>query len=147
MSRMINVRGLKENLDPSYRYKMPSVSINKQKTKMVMINLKEISASLSRHPIFILDFLKKKFSTGMKYDEKENRVEFKSLDIEQIQNAIFEFIEYFVLCPTCGNPETILSQKKNVIYIQCRACPHYDKVNISNKIVEKVCDTLAKYIE
>lgn len=144
MSRNINVRGLKENNDPSYRYRMPSVSINKQKTKMVIINLKEIGASLDRDPHFIVYFLKNKFGTQMKYNSEENRVEFKGLEPEQIQDAIFEFIEYFVLCPTCNNPETTLSNKKNNMYIACKACSHNDKVSLTNKIVEKVCDTLVK---
>lgn len=147
MSKFINVRGLKENNDPSYRYKMPSLCINTQKTKMIITNIKEIADSLDRDPVIIVDFLKKKFSTAIKYDPNENKVEFKSIEPAQIHEAIYEFIEYFVLCPTCKNPETVISNGKKNLYMQCKACSHYDKVPINNKLIEKVYDTYIKIIK
>lgn len=142
----INVRGLTPIDDPCYRYRMPTLSIVNQKTKIVIININELAKALERDPSMIVDFLKKKFSVAMTYNSTDNTVEFKGVQTELLQEAIYEFIEYYVLCPTCRNPETVLSNKKNTVYINCNACSHYDKLNCTPKIVGKTIDVIIKRI-
>ncbi|AYV75986.1 MAG: translation initiation factor 2 subunit beta [Terrestrivirus sp.] len=144
MSKSINVRGLTENIDPTYRYRMPPIQITKQKTKSVITNIKEVCKALDRDPLILVDYFKKKFSTPMNVDLDENRVELKSIEQNELQNAIFEFIEYFILCPTCRNPETDLSNKKTTLYIKCRACSHYGPLQMHNKLVNKVSEYIVK---
>jgi translation initiation factor 5 len=144
MSKSINVRGLTENTDPSYRYRMPQIQIIKQKTKSVITNIREVSKALDREPIILIDYFKKKFSTPMNVNLDENRVELKSVEQNELQNAIYEFIEYFILCPTCKNPETELSNKKTTLYIKCKACSHYGSLQMHNKLVSKVSEYIVK---
>ena len=42
----------------------------------------------------LIDFLKKKFSTAINYTD--NKAELKSVTVDEVQNAIYEFIEHFV---------------------------------------------------
>ena len=146
MSKQINVRGLEPVIDSFYRYKMPTVNIVNQKTKSIITNINEIAQSIERNPNMIVDFLKKKFSTSMNYNKNDNTVEFKGAEIDLIQDAIYEFIEYYVLCPTCRNPETVLSNKKTGINIKCNACSHNDKLKTTASIVNKTIDMISKHI-
>lgn len=147
--KLINVRGLdgKNDIDPTFRYKMQPIILVKQKTKEVITNINEIGASLDRHPKMIVEFLKKRFSKQMIYSEELNKIEVKSMAQDDLQKAIYEFIEYFVLCPTCRNPETALKKKKDNLFIKCKACSHNDQVKINNKVVSKTVDGVTKLIK
>lgn len=146
MSKQINVRGLVPIIDTFYRYKMPSIIIVNQKTKYVITNMNELAQSLQRDPNMIIDYLKKKFSVSMTFNKDLNTVEFKGIQIELIQEAVYEFIEYYVLCPSCRNPETVLSNKKSIMYIKCNACSHNDKLKSTASIVNKTVDMIIKYV-
>jgi len=45
-----------------------------------------------------------------------------------------KFIDSFVLCGTCKNPETVLRVKKNSISFRCNACGNSTPVNMSHKL-------------
>ncbi len=146
MTKNINVRGLSEINDISYRYRMPSISVINQKNKTVINNINEIASALETNPEFIIDFFRKKFSISIKYDNKSNYVELKSILQIDLQNALFEFIEYFIICPLCKNPETELYIKKESLYIKCKACSNNSKVNMVNKLTEKVTESIKKIL-
>ena len=149
MSKKVNVRGLKEIIDPTYRYMMPQVIVTVQRTKSVIANIGEIAKSLDRKPEIIVEFLKKKLGVALKYNKDDDKIEIKSIHQSVVQEAIHEFIEYFVLCQSstsCRNPETVLSVKKNEMYITCKACGYSDKVKMANKTVNKVYDGLIKML-
>jgi len=131
MSKQINVKGLTENDDPCYRYKMPQLVTTQQKTKTVIMNLKDISKSLDRDPILIINFFKNKFSIPINH--KDDKAELKGISQEQLQEGIFEFIECLVLCSTCKNPETIMDKG----YLDCKACGKRNKI-IVNKLTNKL---------
>ena len=152
----INVRGLNEVVDPSYRYKMEPINAVQQKGKLVITNIKEIGRNLTVQNYsdtskedksqMLIEFFKKKFSTPIKCDKELSKIELKGVSADELQNAIYEFIEYFVICPTCGNPETILSKEKSNIFITCQACSHHDKIKNSNKMVSKLWDNFLKIL-
>jgi len=148
-SKMINVRGLddKNDSDPCFRYKMQALKLEKQKTKDVILNINDIGDNLSRDPKMLVEFLKKKFGTQMKYSATLNKIEIKGISQIDLQKAIYEFIEYFVLCPTCRNPETILRKKKENLYISCKACSHDEQIKMTNKIVSNTSDNIIKLIK
>lgn len=88
--------------DPFYRYKMPPVQINHDSTKTYIINLDQIAKSLHRNPHHILKYLS--YNLGCTCIDKNilNGV-FNSI---RIQSSIYDFIDIFVLCKSCENPET-----------------------------------------
>lgn len=157
---LINIRGLEDNIDPSYRYKMEAINIVQQRGKSVITNINEIGMNLTTEPKIkdntkykpenkakmLIEFFKKKFSIPIKCDKNLTKVELKGVTREELQNAIYEFIEYFVICPTCQNPETILSKDKNNIYITCQACSHHDKIKNNNKMVSKLLENYLKIL-
>jgi translation initiation factor 5 len=158
MSKLIPVRGLKEIIDPSYRYKMEAINTTQQSGKLVITNLNEVGKSITfnnldgknqgkeNKPKMIVEYLKKRFGIAIKCDKELTKVFIKGVTQGELQNAVYEFIEYFVICPTCKNPETILSKKKYSVYIKCQACSHHDKVQSPNKIVDKLLDSYLKML-
>lgn len=150
---LINIRGLEEIIDHSYRYKMEPITVVQQKVKSVITNINEISRNLTTNKNskedkgkMLIEFFKKKFSIPIKCNKDLTKVELKGVTQGELQNAIYEFIEYFVTCPTCRNPETTLSKDKGNIYIMCQACSHYDKLNNTNKTVQKLMDSYLKIL-
>lgn len=90
--------------DPFYRYQMPEVVVSHETGKTIIQNLKEISEFLFRDPAHILKFLSMSFGCIGTSDQKY--VLNGDFDSKRIQNGIYDFIDRFVLCKECGNPET-----------------------------------------
>lgn len=126
-TKLINVRGLKEIDDPFYRYKMEPINIINQRNTDSITNIGTIAKSLNRSPDMIVDYMKKRLSIAMKYDKKTFTIEVKSITIERAQIAIYEFIEKYVLCQKCRNPETELSENQKSFV--CKACSHKSVIN------------------
>jgi|LakMenE18May11ns_1017448.scaffolds.fasta_scaffold9935445_3 translation initiation factor 2 beta subunit (eIF-2beta)/eIF-5 len=126
-SKTINIRGKKEIIDPFYRYKMGKVIITKEKTKIIFTNIDKIAKELDRTSQEIVSFLKKFFGTSFTYsDGKANTT--KQLSQEELQNAIYEFIEINILCRKCSNPETEIVEEKNKKIMRCKACNNLENI-------------------
>lgn len=89
--------------DPFFRYKMPAVQAAHDPSKTTITNLEQIARSLHRNPSHILKFLSMFFGCSCvqgKYALNGN------FEAPRIQSAIFDYIDTFVLCKRCRNPET-----------------------------------------
>lgn len=118
------------------RYRMPALtSHHLRNNKTYITNLDKIGQSLHRTPEEILKYIGFALQT---------QINLKDISINgvyeqtKIQSIIYDFINCYVLCPVCKNPETSLSQSQK-IELQCNACGK--KTHLSN--TEKNC--LDKY--
>lgn len=121
-AKLINVRGIQENNDPFYRYKMEEVIIVSEGVRFAFLNIETISEALSRRPTEIVSFLKKYF--GCQFELKGTKVLTAKSDFSKnvLQEAIYNYIEKNVLCGTCKNPETVQMQEKKKSFLVCQAC-------------------------
>lgn len=124
----INIRGNTPINDPFYRYQMDQVEITKQGIKIVFLNIESISKSLSREPSQIVSFLKKYFGSSFEYKDNIATTTKKDLTKEELQNALFKYIEEYVLCKKCKNPETIYEKEKKKIFMCCKACSNRQEI-------------------
>ena len=46
----------------------------------------------------------------------------KNITANMFNESIRKYIEIYVLCDTCRNPETILADKKKKLIKDCKAC-------------------------
>lgn len=90
--------------DPFVRYKMPAVAISNDPSKTVILNLDSIAKEIYRNPVHIIKFLSINFGCTCVLSPKYALN--GSFDIQKIQNGIYDFIDMFVLCKACRNPET-----------------------------------------
>lgn len=114
----------RSNNDLYYRYKMPRVIVKQEgKTggiKTVVVNLADIASSLKRSPSHILKYISYELATQSKVDGNRYVVNGKH-DPSRIQTLIYDFIDAFVMCPSCGNPETFYLDE-NGLTMECLAC-------------------------
>ena len=56
---------------------------------------------------------------------------------EKMQETIYDFIDTYVLCQKCKNPETYyILQEKNDIAMKCNACPEISLIPINKKTLK-----------
>lgn len=105
--------------DPFYRYKMPALQAKQQTNCVVIENLSGIASSLNRPACMILKFFGVRLGTQVNTSKNTINGTFKASDL---QDTLQEFIATYVLCPSCGNPETTIYMKKTTYKRSCKAC-------------------------
>ena len=118
----IPISGLKKPIsDPFYRYMMDDPSVEHVRGKTIIANIDKIAVSLARPTPMIAKFFKTKFATSIDY--KDSALIIPSVVTkESIQKTISAFIDEYVLCGTCLNPETVLEAQKKKTFLNCKAC-------------------------
>lgn len=91
--------------DPFYRYQMPALQIAHESNRTVLVNLEQVARALYRDPAHILKY------TGMTLGCTQVRDGARyflngNFDGKRLQSIVYDFIDFFVLCRACGNPET-----------------------------------------
>jgi translation initiation factor 2 beta subunit (eIF-2beta)/eIF-5 len=144
---MININN---SNDTSYRYKMPIAYVkynnNNNKKSITIDNMEKIANAINSPSEIIYKFIS--FSCGSSYNDKNNSITGHPNDI---QNIIFDYINNFVICSTCGIPELNyylekISAKKSNLFCRCSACGTINKPKSTNKINDKCIDTIIKYL-
>jgi translation initiation factor 5 len=65
-------------------------------------------------------------------------------DGETLQKSLFVFIEKYVLCDDCGNPETDLSIKDEIVRKDCKACGARSKPLVHSNLINFILKTQSK---
>lgn len=129
----------RSNTDSFYRYKMPII-----KTKIegkgngirtVVTNMGKIMKALDRPLEYGTKFIGFELGAQTKVDLTQNNctISGKHSD-EQLAQHLDKFIDMYVLCTKCKNPETILEIKKNMITSKCKACGKLFKIDMTHKL-------------
>jgi len=105
---------------------MPALQSKQQTNCVVIENLQGIASSLNRPPCMILKFFGVRLGTQVNTTKNTINGTFKAADL---QETLQEFISTYVLCPSCGNPETTIYLKKKTTFKRsCKACGIDDKM-------------------
>lgn len=140
MSNLINVNG---SDDPSYRYKMPrlvgKIEGRGNGIKTVIVNCSDIAQSLHRPSGQVTKFFGCELGAMSKYEDKIDRSLVNgAFETNDLQNILSKYIEKFVLCPSCGNPETVMEvkgkKKSATIWLSCKACGTTSEADNSHKL-------------
>jgi len=137
--------------DEFYRYKMPKVLIKLggcgNGIYTTIDNMDEIAESLNTPSEVIYKFIS--YNLGSAFNEKKKLF---TGHHNNIQDIIFEYINFFVICPSCTIPELsysldkINSKKYNLIS-KCSACGNVHIVESTNKFNEKCIETIIKFMQ
>ncbi|KAJ3098100.1 hypothetical protein HDU97_004325 [Phlyctochytrium planicorne] len=136
---MSNINIRRDVVDKFYRYKMPKL-ISKIEgkgngIKTVVPNMSEIAKSLGRPPTYTTKFFGCELGAQVKCDEKNDRYIVNGAhDAEKLQTLLDGFINKFVLCASCKNPETDLIIKGDLIIRNCQACGAQTDVDIRHRL-------------
>lgn len=137
MSVNVN-RGL---TDQFYRYKMPKILAKVEGKgngiKTVVVNMVEVAKALNRPPMYPTKYFGCILGAQVNYDNKNDRyIVNGSHEASRLQDLLDGFIQKYVLCANCSNPETVLTvlPKKNIITTSCKACGHAGTISGNDKL-------------
>jgi translation initiation factor 5 len=128
----INIRGEKEITDSFYRYKMSRMNLKVEGTKTIISNLSEVAKDINRPIKNILNFFGKSLGCSTNYDLKNNKaIISKVITLSDLEPKLFSYIDIYVLCTTCSNPETVIEEGKKGLIKICSACGNKNVVCIN----------------
>eukprot|EP00056_Hartaetosiga_gracilis_P018003 m.9234 g.9234 ORF g.9234 m.9234 type:complete len:423 (-) comp6308_c0_seq1:108-1376(-) len=140
----MSINVIRSNDDPFYRYKMPPVIAKVEGAgngiKTVVPNMSDIAKALGRPPSYPTKYFGVELGAQTKMDDKNDRYIINGEhDASHLQDLLDGFIEKFVLCPQCKNPETRLSiPKKKTLHQQCVACGYQGNLKSQHKLLNYI---------
>jgi len=133
----INIR--RDVKDSFYRYKMPKIVAKIEGKgngiKTVIPNMSDIAKALSRPPTYPTKYFGFELGAQVKCEEKNDRYIINGQhESKKLQDLLDGFIDKFVLCAHCKNPETDLIINKSGIIRDCKACGKRSEVDHKHKL-------------
>ncbi|KIS66570.1 putative translation initiation factor eIF5 [Mycosarcoma maydis] len=135
---VVNIR--RDVDDKFYRYRMPLLQTKIEGKgngiKTVIPNMSDIARSLSRPPTYPTKFFGCELGAQTSFDEKNDRYIVNGAhDADRLRELLDGFIDKFVLCGDCKNPETDLKiLKDGDILRNCKACGKRTGVDMKHKL-------------
>lgn len=136
----------RSNTDNFYRYRMPVI-----KTKIegkgngirtVIVNMGKIMKALDRPIDHGTKFIGFELGAQTKSDAVHNNAIISGKhDDEQLALCLDKFIDTYILCIKCKNPETTLTVKKGNIISKCKACGKIFKIDLTHKLSNYILKT------
>jgi translation initiation factor 2 subunit 2 len=112
---------LPDEAEETSRFTIPNVKGHVEGAKTIINNWMQIADALRRKPEHLLKYVQKEMATPGEIIK--NSVVFGSkLSAAKINDKIKEYADEFVICKTCGKPDTKLTKEISVYFIQCQAC-------------------------
>ncbi|PFH48746.1 hypothetical protein AMATHDRAFT_76548 [Amanita thiersii Skay4041] len=140
-SAVVNIR--RDVDDKFYRYRMPLLTTKIEGKgngiKTVVPNMSDVARALSRPPTYTTKFFGCELGAQTSFDEKNDRYIVNGAhDAKRLRELLDAFIEKFVLCKSCKNPETelviIKMGKSEDIIRDCKACGERTGVDMRHKL-------------
>ncbi|KAF9073376.1 domain found in IF2B/IF5-domain-containing protein [Rhodocollybia butyracea] len=138
---IVNIR--RDVEDKFYRYRMPLLTTKIEGKgngiKTVIPNMADVARALSRPPSYPTKFFGCELGAQTSFDEKNERYIVNGAhDANRLRELLDGFIDKFVLCKSCKNPETeliILKQGRSEDIIRdCKACGERTGVDMRHKL-------------
>lgn len=140
-SGIVNIR--RDVDDKFYRYRMPLLTTKIEGKgngiKTVIPNMVDVARALSRPPTYPTKFFGCELGAQTTFDEKNERYIVNGAhSADRLRELLDGFIDKFVLCKSCKNPETdlvIVKQGRNEDIIRdCKACGERTGVDMRHKL-------------
>lgn len=130
----------RDNHDPFYRYKMPPIQAKVEGRgngiKTAVLNISDVARSLNRPAPYIIKYFG--FELGAQTSisvEKDRYLVNGSHQPSKLQDVLDGFINKFVLCGSCKNPETeIIIAKEDDLVRDCKACGIRTRMDLRHKL-------------
>gem|GEM_PF-1717156 len=127
--------------DDFYRYTIPIIRIKIEGkgngVRTVLVNIVKITKCLNRPVDHILKFIEIELGTQSKCDNNGCIIRGRC-DVEQLAVILNKYIDIYVLCDQCNNPETALHNKVDYIAAKCAACGHIGKIKDTHKLSARI---------
>lgn len=134
----INIR--RDNHDPFYRYKMPPIASKIEGRgngiKTAVVNLSDVARALARPSTYIIKWFGFELGAQTSASEETDRYIVNGAhDAGKLQDSLDGFINKFVLCGNCKNPETdFVFHRDGTVEKDCKACGAKSLVDPRHKL-------------
>lgn len=141
---MSTVNICRENTDPFYRYKMPLIQSKIEGRgngiKTAVVNTSEVARALGRPPSYLIKYFGFELGAQTSINESTDRYLVNGVhEASKLQDTLDGFINKFVLCASCKNPETDFAITKNDdLFRDCKACGHRSPVDLRHKLASYI---------
>ncbi|KAH9971181.1 eukaryotic translation initiation factor 5 [Lactifluus volemus] len=138
MAGFVNIR--RDVDDKFYRYRMPvlltKIEGKGNGIKTVVPNMSDVARALSRPPTYPTKFFGSELGAQTSVDEKNDRYIVNGAhNAARLRELLDAFIEKFVLCGSCKNPETdLIITKSEMIVRDCKACGERTDVDMRHRL-------------
>lgn len=113
---------LPEGAGKTERLVVPKVIGHIQGNKTVISNFAQIAQTLSRPIEHLLKYINRELA-AMGEIKKNNFAVFNTkLSATRMNEKITEYVDTYVVCRTCGRPDTKLNKESGVTIMTCQAC-------------------------
>lgn len=105
------------------RFEIPKpVTIYVGSTTIVK-NFKEITDRMKREPEMLGKYLLRELATSGDYEESSGSFKLNvKVSSPSLQQLIERFAKVYVICPTCGRPDTYIKKTGRLWILKCEAC-------------------------
>lgn len=130
----------RDNTDPFYRYKMPTIQAKVEGRgngiKTAIPNLSEVARALGRPSAYVVKYFGYELGAQTTFKEEDDRYLVNgSHQQTELQDSLDGFISKFVLCGACKNPETQIQIKgKGLLQKDCKACGRLTDIDPRHKL-------------
>jgi translation initiation factor 5 len=133
----VNIRS--DVKDPFYRYKMEKLQSKIEGKgngiKTVIVNLSSVAQSLARPGAYVIKYFGFELGAQTNTNPADDRWIINGAhDASKLQEYLNGFINKFVLCKKCKNPETDVVIKDGRIVLDCKACGQRSDVDLRLKL-------------
>jgi translation initiation factor 2 subunit 2 len=112
---------LPETMQTKARFEVPAAKMHLEGKKTVITNFDDICDRLNRDPDVVSKYLLREIGTaGSRTDGRMTLTGIFSP--AQIDAAIHQFVEAYVMCKVCHLPDTKLVKEKRAMTLICEAC-------------------------
>jgi len=138
MAGIVNIR--RDVDDKFYRYRMPvlltKVEGKGNGIKTVLPNIQDVARALSRPPMYPTKYFGSELGAQTMYDTKADRYIVNGAhQSERLRELLDAFIDKYVLCGSCKNPETdLIVTKDEMIVRDCKACGQRTNVDMRHRL-------------
>lgn len=143
---------VRKDADDHYRYKMPRLTPRTISSgngiKTSILNAKQIAKAIFRTSSCLTHWFGYALAVQSKPTQNQEQIVLNGdHDAKKLQNSLYEFIDNFVLCPVCQNPETICEHQGPNLVLHCNSCGNNSAVQ-SNKsnYIQKMIDWYISHI-
>ncbi|MFH0749175.1 MAG: translation initiation factor IF-2 subunit beta [Candidatus Bathyarchaeota archaeon] len=103
------------------RFEIPKPASSISGRRTILYNLKEICDRLKRDSNHLLKYLGGELATSATID-KDRTIFQGKFDNKILGQLIERYVNDFVLCPVCHQPDTRISRKERIYFLDCDAC-------------------------
>jgi translation initiation factor 2 subunit 2 len=105
------------------RFEPPKAIVMNMGSQTIIRNFREIADKMRREPQLLQRYLLKELATSGTYDESSGALILNiRITASSINKLIDRFVKTYVICPTCGRPDTRIIKKGKIWILKCEAC-------------------------